>query len=292
MLVLTQSEIKKTQRSLIEECIADIFPHLNSGQELFQTFFPRASIVVDTGEQSRKIEANSFFDHKIAKIRVWISDVLKNAVTFYAENESEPVSPPTILIPKNIAIKVINAVLRILSCGRDLTDNDYYLVSEIGNSLGLESSMMLNLIEQLQYEIRKEFFGYLLEYLDEEQCFQCALLLYEAIRADEKIHPAEFKYIENITQLLKNDQAKLEEVQSISQNRASIPALELEEELAVYLFKYLTEIVMCDENFDPKESEFVKEVAEVFGFDKTRQDEIIQPVAAIQMIKTALFPKN
>ena len=291
MLVLTESEIKKNQRQLIGACINQIFSHLSTGQELFETFFPNAIISVVGDDEAVKYSATKVIKAKNSEIEKWINEVLENALVVYEEIESEEKTPKSINLPGKMRQQILTTLLEVLTCGRDLRDNDYYFLSDVSLALRLEPSYVLKTIEQVQYEIRRMFFDSLLEYLTDEQCFQSAVLLYKAIQADNQIHPAEFKYIENINQLLRNDQSRLEEVEKAVQRDADVESLDISDELARHLFKYLVEIVLCDQDFDPKESEYVNHVAEILGFDKTKRDEILQPIAATLMVKESLFPK-
>ncbi|MCP4756526.1 MAG: hypothetical protein GY866_37160 [Proteobacteria bacterium] len=292
MLILTKSEIKKRQGDLIKACTDDVFSHLDSGFELLQTYFSKAQISIIREGKSQQVFIVEITGKQIKTIKAWIKQVLETTLVVYNETESENAAPDPLKLPPGMSRKILCTVLEILTCGRDLTDNDYYYISDFSNALNVKSETVLKIIEQVQYEIRKEFFNFLLIYLDEQHCFQCAILLFKAIQADNQIHPAEFKYIENINQLLKNDQSKLEEVEEACKKPIPIESFEITDDLAVYLFKYMIEIVLCDQDFDPKESAFVQEAAKVFGFDKARQDEILQPVAATIMVKESLFPKK
>jgi len=276
----------------MKQCMEDIFPHLDSGKELFSTFFPGAEIAINHHRGRQKVEAQDVLEYKIHELKQWIHQVLEQAIQVSVAPEKEIIAPKSIQMPFSMAEKLIQTILKIFTCGRDIADHDYYFLADVTGALTMEGGIVLKIIDQTQYEIRKSFFSILLEYLDEQQCFHCAILLYQAIRADKQIHPAEFKYIENISQLLRNDQAKLEQVEATCRDEFFLPPIQLNEELSIYLFRYLIEIVMCDEDYNPQESEFVRRVALLFDFDKQRQDEVIQPVAATQMVKASLFPKN
>ena len=291
MLVLTESEIKKNQRELVNKCQADIFSHLAIGQELFQTFFPKATISIVGGEEPARFSAGKVVSAKIKEIEDWIKEVFDNALIVYQETESDNVTPDPINLPEEIGKRIIATLLDILTCGRDLRDNDFYYLSDVSIALSLNANYVLKTIEQVQYEIRRLFFDSLLDYLTEDQCLQCAILLYRAIQADDQLHPAEFKYIENINRLLKNDQSKLELVEHAIQSKLVEDAIEISEELARHIFKYLIEIVLCDQDFDPQESLYVNDVAQILGFDAAKRDEILQPIAATQMVRDSLFPK-
>jgi len=291
MLVLTESEIVKNQREMADACLKEILSHLSTGEELFDTFFPKATVSVVGENEATRYSGSKVVKAKTREIKNWITKVLDNALIVYKEVESEDKTPDPIKLPLDIGKRIVDTILEILTCGRDLRDNDYYFISDVSVALGLDSDYVLKTIEQVQYEIRRVFFNSLQGYLSDEQCFRCAVLLYRAIQADDQLHPAEFKYIENINQLLRNNQSKLEGVEKAVQNESDLASLEIGNELASHLFKYLIEIVLCDQDFDPKESMYVNDVAQILGFDKTKRDEILQPIAATLMVKDSLFPK-
>jgi uncharacterized tellurite resistance protein B-like protein len=291
MLVLTESEIKKCQREMVNLCQTEIFSHLDTAQELFGTFFPKATISVVGGDEAARYSAPEVVKSKLQEIETWIREVFDTALTVYQEDESENISPDPITLPEDIGKRIMSALLEILTCGRDFRDNDLYFISDVTIALSLDANYVLKSIEQVQYEIRRSFFDSLLDYLTEDQCLQSAILLYKAIQADDQLHPAEFKYIENINQLLKNDQSKIELVEHAVQSELIEDSLEISEELASHLFKYLIEIVLCDQDFDPQESLYVNDVAQILGFDGDKRDEILQPIAATLMVRDSLFPK-
>lgn len=293
MIFFTKSEIKKRQSQQIRDCIDRVYSAIDSGEELFHSFFPNASIsIVQDSDSIQKIKATKLIDYKIKRIKEWIDWIFEIALEIYNNSEFEAPTLKVIHLPPSMSRSIVETLLKIFSTGRDLLDTDYYYISDVANALELESITVVRIIDQVQYENRMQFLGALLEYLDEEQCFQCATLLYKAIQADQQMHPAEFKYVENILQLLKNDQSKLDAVEELCKKDDNLPAVKLDDEIAEYLFKYLIEIIMCDEDYAHGESLFVTKVANLFSYDKERQDAVIQPAAASLMVKNSLFAKS
>ncbi|MCP4753541.1 MAG: TerB family tellurite resistance protein [Proteobacteria bacterium] len=293
MLVLTQSEISKIHQQIKKTCRQEISHALNEGRDFFNSIFPNAVIKAETVNGDKRSPSDRVLDHKIDRIEQWIDEVLDAAIESHGDDgDDSSFSFESIQIPRSLAEKLIETLLRIFACGRNFIDQDYFFISDVSQSLSLDPVEVYYIIEQVQYQIRKEFFESLLEYLDEEHCNLCAILLLKAIRADDRVHPAEIKYFENISQLLNNDQIRLEQVEEECNNFDFNLSIPISEELSVYMFKYLIEIVMCDRKYDPKESQFIQDVAKAFGFDKTRQDEIIQPIASTLMVKADLFQNN
>lgn len=289
MVIFTESEILRKQEEFISSFTEDFFKLLDTGKDFFDLFFPETTVSIVSETENKKVPAKLVWEHKVKKIKEWVQVVFNGAMQIEKDHDIELPPPEPIQLPESIAHQVIRTLLKIFTCGRDLMDVDYYFLSDVGTALALKPTTIMKIIEQELYEIRKDFFNALLDLLNEEQCLQCAILLYKAIQADQKIHPAEFKYIENILQLLKNDQSKLHKVEEFCAKGHPMPKVRLNKELENYIFRYLIEIVMCDEEFDPEESKFIQEVAGFFGFDKPQQDGIIQPVASAQMLKRSLF---
>lgn len=286
---LGSPEIEKGRTATVKACKEQVNSLLETGKELFVSVFPIASVSPGSG---KKFDAHQVFEYKVRRIKTWVNQTMHDAVTLAAATEPMELPPQDLRLPKAVAESVIHALVRIFTLGgRDLRDNDYYYISDIANACGLDAPVVSKVIEQAQYEIRKAFFTDLLAELDKEQCFGCATLLMKAIQADEAFAPAEFKYVENIAQLLENDQSAIEAVERYCGENDTLPRVFLPDDLAAYMFKYLTEIVMCDGEYDARESAFIKEVGRAFGFDHHRQDEVIQPVASALMVKAALFPK-
>ncbi len=292
MIIFTKREIKKQQLQCIRHCIESVHPSLDSGEELFHSFFPDASIaVIHDSKATQKIKASSLINHKIKRIKEWIDWIFEMALEIYNDKEFEAPALKAIQLPPSMSYPIMETILKIFSTGRDLLDTDYYYIADVAYALAMEPEITLRIIDQVQYETRMQFFGALLEYLSDEECFQCATLLYKAIQADQKMHPAEFKYVENISQLLRNDQFKLDAVEELCKKDEPLPEIKLEDDLTQYLFKYLIEIIMCDEDYAHDESVFVSKIAALFNYDKERQEAVIQPAAAALIIKNSLFAK-
>ena len=46
---------------------------------------------------------------------------------------------------------------------------------------------------------------------------------------------------------------------------------------------------MLDEEYSSEEAQLIQDIGKAFGFDKTQQDEIIQPIASALMMRKSLF---
>ncbi len=290
MLSLSEQEITRIQKSLMRQCEREVFTFLNHGKNLFNTLFPQAMMRPKGREQAS--EANAVLNFKLRQIKLWVHQTLSQAIAVSANQEGGGYSGEPIRLPLIVAKHLLSSLVHIFTTGRDFSEHDYYFIGDVTHALELDPSHALKIIEQAQYEIRRDFFDTLARELDEEQAFQCSVLLLMAIRADGVVHPAEFKYIENINQLLHHDQAKLMDIEKLVGQGEPLPRVFLPEDYMLYLYKYMVEIVMCDEEFDSQESAYIQEAGRSFGLDKAQQDEVIQPVAGALMIKSTLFPKG
>ncbi len=287
--MLTQGEIEKEQNRLKKECTSLFKRQLDNGKDFFLTVFPNATIraILDSGEKSAP--AKPYVHFRIDKIQTAIESILNAATSVDPLSELQTVDMSGLKLTGKLAEQLVMTIVRIISCGRNLLENDFIFLGEVSAALDFPPGQVHHVIDQVQYESRKAFFASIQSQLNEDQRDLCAILLLTAIRADDSVHPAEFKYFENISQLLDYDQAHLEHVGVSTETFDFSSSVEMPHDISVYLFEYLVEIVMCDRKYDPKESHFIQNVANTFGFDKQQQDEIIQPVSAAVMIKADLF---
>ena len=292
MYILTQSQIQQEQQKIASRCKKLIFQKLDASNEMFQIIFPNAELVVKGEESMQKTEAAIVIDQQIKKIKKWVTDILDMGSTMMRTQEYEEKPIPEITLVKSVSNLVIKTLLQVFTCGRGLEDDDYYFINDVSSSMSMDPSDVHELIEQSHYMIRKDFFSSLLVYLSDEECRHCAFYLFKAIHADNVIHPAEFKYFENISQLLYHDQGKLDQLQKDHLDGVPLPKVSLNNELNTFLFKYLTEIVMCDGEYDANESKLLSDLAAIFGFTSEERENILQPVISTVMVKNSLFPKR
>lgn len=287
--MLTQGEIEKEQARMKRKCLSDFKHHLENGRLFFLSLFPNATIraTLETGE--KRAPAKPYIDFRIDSINTTIRAVLSAATSPDPLASLQEIELEGFQIPKNLSKQLVQTLVKIISCGRNLQENDLVFVGEICAAMDFPPGEVPGIIDQTQYESRKAFFASIRKQLDEEQQDLCAILLLKAIRADDSVHPAEFKYFENISQLLDYDQARLEHIGVSADTFDDSTTVEIPYEISIYIFEYLIEIVMCDRKYDPKESAFIQQVAKIFGFDKMQQDSIIQPVASAMMTRTELF---
>ncbi len=287
--MLTQGEIVKEQSRLKREFNASLARQLNHGREFFLTLFPRATIKAGFDKTSKSAAAKDYLDFRINQIQNVIQSILDATMSLDSIAELQSVDMAGFQLTTDLSDQLIRTLVEIFTCGRNLQENDFIFLSEVSTELNIPPGQVHYLIDQVQFEKRKAFFSAMLIHLNEDQRDLCAILLLKAIEADDKVHPAEFKYFENISQLLEHDQARLEHVGVSTGTFDFNTSIEIPDEISAYMFEYLIEIVMCDRKYDPKESRFIQDVAGIFGFNKQRQDEIIQPAAAALMIKAELF---
>jgi len=284
-----QGEIVKEQSRLKRECNTSVARQLDHGREFFLTLFPKATIRAGFEDASKSAAARDYLDFRINQIQNVIRSLLDAAMSADSLAELQSVNMAGFQLTTDLSDQLIRTLVEIFTCGRNLQESDFIFLGEVSAELNILPGQVHYLIDQVQFETRKAFFSAMLVHLNEDQRDLCAILLLKAIEADDKVHPAEFKYFENISQLLEHDQARLEHVGVSTGTFDFNTSIEIPDEISAYLFEYLIEIVMCDRKYDPKESRFIQDVAGIFGFDKQRQDEIIQPAAAALMIKAELF---
>ena len=288
LLLLPHSELHYRRRLFKRECEEEIFILLEDGNSSILAFLPKATVYMG----DKKLALDAVLARKSDSIKTWTSAVLDSAISICQSNTYPSRSPEAIMVSEQISRIIVRSLLNILSYNRSLTDKDYYFIGNVGSATGLPSEKVSVIIEQILYRIRKEFFQLLTRYLTVEDCHRCAVLLYKAIHADDFVHPAEYTYFENISQLVRNDQKALEKVKREGRVSSVHQDLSLNEEFSGYFYCYLVEVVMCNGQVDPKESAFVREVGNALGFDKKEQDAIIQPIALSMTAKAALFPQK
>jgi len=287
MIKLQRSQLQNKRQQLKKSCENKIALILADSYNVFNCYYPGAVLTAN----EEKLPAHQYFEYKNNKMIQWIETILTQVLKTCESEDDINFQPEPIKITENISKLMIGTVLKIFSYNRDLCDSDYYFISDISIAMGLDPETVGYIIEQSQSDTRKEFFKMLVQFLTPEECLKCAILIYRAIKADNYIHPAEFKYFENISQLVGHDHQLLEQLKHRSQSQDEI-RLSINEELSKYIFKYLIEIVMCDGQFDSRESAYLKGIGESFGLDYQQQDDIIQPMASLQMIHAALFPQE
>lgn len=287
MIKLLRSQLQNKRQQLKKSCENKIAQILADSYQVFNCYYPGAILTAN----EVKLPARQYFEYRNNKTTQWIETVFNEAIKACETEGDDNYQPKTIKITENIGKLIIQTVLKIFSYNRDLCDSDYYFISDTSTAMGIDPETTGYIIEQSLSDTRKEFFKMLVQFLSPEECLKCAILIYRAIKADNYVHPAEFKYFENISQLVKHDHQLMEQLKQRSQSEDNI-RLSINEELSKYIFKYLIEVVMCDGQFDSRESSYLKGIGESFGLNHQQQDEIIQPVASLQMVHAALFPQQ
>ncbi len=290
MIILEEKRKLRNQKKIKLACEKSIFDFFESAQGTILNMFPNTKILPDqTASDAHPLSLETEVTQQFEMSKKWIDEVFNKAIQIsICEKYKESPIEPILFIPK-IAHRLIRDLLKILSEGGNLSDNGLLYIGDVGNALGLASQEIDISIEQVQYERRKEFTQRLLEYLTEEQSYWVALMLWKAIHIDEKVDYREYKYFENIIHLLNYEQKKLTSLQENHQNPLKLPDPFFDARLCVQIYRYIVEIVMIDEEYTPREAEFIQEIGNLFGYDKKQQDEIIQPVASAIMLRKSLF---
>lgn len=288
MLRPTPREVETYRLEIRTECESKVSDLIDFGSAYFHTVFPQANVFVATDTSRENWQAKQILQFKSQQIKKLVSAIF-DVVEKTCQDEDYDLSFLPEKLPKKIGEVILSGCLRMQVFGRDLTDLDYYLLNDLGKVFGLTTLEIYSKIEQTHYSVRKKLFKELKPQLSTLQKDICAWLMIRAIRADNRVHPAEIKYFEIVTELLDNNQAKLEMLDSRADELNNQLPMTLTDDVAEFLFKYLVEIVMCDKDYNSEESQFIKEIATAFNFDQTKQDLILQPVAAALMVKTDLF---
>ncbi|MBU2512813.1 TerB family tellurite resistance protein [bacterium] len=292
-MFLPSEESQKLQRSLLaNRCENRVDSLLQFGSDYFFALFPNSTIAsINSGTRSTW-PSSKVIRLQGERIKRYILDLLKLCNQICDGEEDYVLPGESISIPHKIKETVLETCVRMLVFGRDLTDIEYYFLDEVGKALKIGAEEVYGVIEQVLYEERKAIFMDLKQHLSTKQKEVCAMLLVKAIRADDRVHPAEIKYFEIVSDLLEYNQARLEKFyRSFDMLEKDLP-MSLTDEISVFLFKYLVEIVMCDKHYDPEESLFIKKIAEAFNMDRYQQDAILQPITAALMVKADLFQKH
>ncbi len=290
MLSLSESEIRKTQYQIQREAERQLFAFLDQATDLIHAIFPQANVVDKSeGHAEHKLPITELVSRAIQYRKQWIQGVLQKSVEVSMIEEFDEPPPESVSLPLQVASELIRALLTILATGKDLNDNGLMFICNVTEALSIEPAVVDNLIEQVQYEKRREFTQLLTESLTSKQRYWVALMLWQAIHVDEKVHPREYKYFENIAYLVDQDQTKLRQLAEDSQQLDAVPNPGFDPQFVPHVFRYIVEIVMIDGEYDKKEAAFIQEVGRTFNYTKAQQDEIIQPVASALMLKTSLF---
>lgn len=169
MFILSEAEIVKAQERIQLHCQRDLFTFFDSAQTLIENMFTEDGDrpALAEGEPLNAIETKTC--QKIRVYKRWIKCLLNKAFVISETgeyDESETIEAMT--LPIDIVQRVIKDLLQILSCGRDLSDCGLLFISDVGNALGIDPTLIDTLIEQVQYDKRKDFTDTLNEYLNPE----------------------------------------------------------------------------------------------------------------------------
>ena len=290
MYILSEPEIVKTQERIQIACQRDLFRFFETAEELFSAVL--ASQELPSLPETQHQELREHTTQQIEHYKGWIKEVLGKAIIISkmdAEGAYEENPPDPITIPLHVGQRVIKDVLKILSCGSDLSDPGLMYAGDVSNALSVAPSLVDTYIEEIQNEKRKDFTQMLLDSLNEDQCYWIAAMLWMAVHVDGETHPQEYKYFENIAHLLQYDQVKLKQLEKEHKEMTDIPKQPFVSKLSAHIYRYIVEIVMIDGQYVDAEAKFIQEIGTLFGYDKAQQDQIIQPVASALMLRRSLF---
>ncbi len=265
MFKLSPQEISEMQTSLKEEAVEKLLTSLKSAQNL-------------------KIEPD--------KVQSWVESVYQNTIDICMDEGFEPDPPEPIALPEKVAIFILKSMIRIFASKNDIGDGDLYFLGDVGAGLNINPSRIRGLLDNEYNRLRAYFTERLLKELGKEQCYWCALILMKIICADGYIHPAEVTYFDIITQLIGGDSKNLEKLKIKAESTSEIPKLELDEDIARTMLKYVVIIAMSDGDYAGQESAFIKKAAISLRIPEEKIDTILQPVASTFMVMQSMFPKE
>lgn len=285
-MLLQESQILEGQKKIIKKCKTRLFEDLDASANLIASLYQENTTISQEGQEA---PLHTDITQKIKGYKHWISDLLDKAIFVSSIEEYDEPPPETIQLPISISSKLIQDLLQILTYGNNLKDGDLMFLSDVGNAINFSPPILSTLIEQAQYEKRKAFTELLLEHFNESQCQWVAKMLWEAIHVDQRVHPKEYKYFENVMHLLQYDQAKLNEMEKDINNILATNEPSFASEFNHPIFQYIVEIVMVDGEYSNEEAKFIKQIGASLGYDQHQQDQIIQPVASTLMLRQSLF---
>ncbi|MBF0276638.1 MAG: TerB family tellurite resistance protein [SAR324 cluster bacterium] len=290
MLFPKETDILENQKQTKLTCTAEIFEDLDYAASLIECIFPELKNAESSQNDPKSYSSLSTqTSMRIRKCKLWIGDVFEAAISASRVEEFEEIPPEVLKLPEKTARKVIQGVLKILTCGNELSDNGYMFLSDVANALEIAPFVTDTCIEQHQYEKRKNFTLLLRKNLTEKQRFWVARMLWRAIHADRLVHTREYKYFENILQLLDYDQGKIARLEKEMDESAPLPFPGFDPQFKAQIFQYIVEIVMIDGEYSTEEASLIKTLGNMFEFDEHEQDNIIQPVASALMLRRSLF---
>lgn len=260
---------------LIQDLALDIVHALLPGAKLKQG---RSSIELE-GELRRGLEEQ----------QRWLRDIFDQSVYISLTNQYSEQNFPSPGLAKLVSLRLLEGLLRILSEGTPITHEKLDFLNDVRLALELSGTEIDRLIEQREYQRRREFTAYLLKMLGEDQRYWVARMLWEAIHADHRVDHREYKYLENILQLIEHDPIRFQQLCKEDSKDLQSPEPDFDGALRAEVYRYIVEIVMIDEEYTEDEAAFVKSLGELLGYDARERDDIIQPVASALMIRKLHF---
>jgi uncharacterized tellurite resistance protein B-like protein len=282
-------------RSSIERANAhfarELFEFFDAVQEAFLDWFPNPKQPVQLqADRDQTGPMDVFVREEGRRRKEWTIRVLEQALDVCLSEQYNPDSAPApIRFRHVVAEQILHRILTILSERGSFTFSGLMFLNDVRQALGFNIKEVNLAIEQVQYERRREFASRLLQELEDSQCQWVALMLWKAIHADRKVDYREYKYFENIQQLVRYDQRRIHYLEVDTSKPVTAPNPPIYEELVQEVFRYIIEIVLVDEEFAPEEADFIHEVGELLGYSEQERDDVIQPAVQSLMIRQSLF---
>lgn len=285
MIFPDESNILEDQKKKKDKGVRDFFSFLDAMEDFIEHLFPNSEEVCED-----KQDLNGLFLSRIEQTKSWIQKVYDSSLeSYHSDNIDDLIQFEEINLPAKLSGRIISDLLKIFSTRLHLSENEILFLSEVGIALQMNPEDVDAQIEKSLYQMRRDFTELIKKFLNEDQRYWVALMLWKAVHADHKIHPKEYKYFENIAQILNYNLKRLTQLEHESDDIQGLPLPQLDIRFYRHIFRYIVEIVMIDGQFDPDESQFVQEMGRRFGYDKDQQDQIIQPVASTLMLRQTIF---
>ena len=219
----------------------------------------------------------------------WVETIFEQAVlvasTDHYEEEEIKVHP----LAGPVSLQLLEKLLHILSVDQSLSQDKLDFINYVRLALGVSGKDVDKLIEQIDYLRRRNFTSNLLEWLEEEQRYWVAQMIWRAIHADHRVDQREYKYVETILQLIEHDPLRFQQLCQLD-SQVPFPSITgLDQNLRKEIYRYIVEIMMIDDEYTEEEANFVRDVGEQLGYDAHERDKVIQPVASAQMIRKIHF---
>jgi len=291
MITDSEEQHVSNQNKIRRDCETTMIHFFDFALHTITNFYPDAELLIPnkTTSEQEKINLEESIKKQFEICKTWIREVFDQAIQISVGKEYNETSIEPIHFIPTVTHRIFGDLLKVLSERGSISDDSLIFLGEVGKGLGIDPKTIDISIEQTQYEQRKIFTERLKMQLSEEQLYWVALMLWTAIHIDRKVDYREYKYFENIMQLINFDHKKLIKLKEDSTKPIKLSEPFIDLNLCDHVYRYIIEIVMIDENYCSEEAEFIQELGGLLGYDKAKQDEIIQPTTSTVMLRNSLF---